>query len=154
MLLAGDSAVGSSSTCAEPKVWRRGNVLVGAAGGCRACNVVEALQFATYTGGDPYHFVRDEFAQALAGAFRATGAPPAGLSVLVAVGGALVEIDDEFGVTQPGRDYTAIGCGADVALGALHALRRLKPKARAMQALEAAAAHHGKVKGPFTFVTA
>lgn len=153
MLLAGDSAVGSSSTCAEPKVWRRGNVLVGAAGGCRACNVVEALRFPAYKGGDPYSFVRDEVAEALAGAFKSNQAPHADMQVLIAVGGALVELDDEFGATQVGRDYAAIGSGSGVALGALHALAHLKPRARATRALEASAAHHGYVKPPWTFVT-
>lgn len=90
----------------------------------------------------------------MASAFRATSAPHADLSVLVAVGGALIELDDDFGVTQPARDYDAIGSGADVALGALHALAHLKPRARATRALEASAAHCGKVKPPFRFVTA
>jgi ATP-dependent protease HslVU (ClpYQ) peptidase subunit len=159
-LMAADSGVGDgeldeNSRCAEPKAWRRGAVLVGCAGSSRACNVAESARLPPFKpGADPYIFVRDELVPALDAAFRGAACAHDDFAALVAVGNALVFVDSELGVTQRALNYDAIGSGAGYALGALHATRHLRPRARAIRALAAAEQHANSVRPPWRFVHA
>ncbi|MEV5751138.1 hypothetical protein AB0L00_25240 [Actinoallomurus sp. NPDC052308] len=58
----------------------------------------------------------------------------------------------QHSVTDDG--YTAVGCGAEIALGALHATAGagMSLEARAIAALEAAAHFSTGVRAPFTVV--
>ncbi len=61
--------------------------------------------------------------------------------MVVAVDGRAFLIDDGLAVLQAPRGYTAIGCGRDIALGALFSTKRQSPKARVCKAVEAACTH-------------
>lgn len=64
-----------------------------------------------------------------------------------------VEADFNVGVTYDG--YAAVGCGSQVALGALHALKHSKstdPQKKIKSALEAAAEYNAGVRPPFKMV--
>ncbi len=76
-------------------------------------------------------FARDEIVDSLEAAFRAAAHGHGDFEALIAVGGALLVIDDGLGMTQRARSYDAIGSGAAVTLGALAALRNSRLKARA-----------------------
>jgi len=74
---------------------------------------------------------------------------------LLGVAGQIFEIRQDYQVARPAARYSAVGHGAPVALGALHALEEfpeLSLQDRARQALEAAEAYSAAVRGPFHFV--
>jgi hypothetical protein len=77
-----------------------------------------------------------------------------GGTFLVGVRGRLFEVDSDYQVGEPLDGYAAVGCGADIALGALHATRALGLSAdeRVMGALQAAERHSAGVRGPFTLL--
>ena len=68
---------------------------------------------------------------------------------LVAYGGALYGIQNDFHVSLYADGVMAIGCGREYALGALRALDILFPRDRLIRALEIAAHYSGDVMGPF-----
>jgi len=70
---------------------------------------------------------------------------------LVACRGELFAVMSDFQVSHCGLSYDAVGAGYAYALGAFAALEsgRMKPKARLIQALEAAAIFCTVVKEPF-----
>lgn len=70
---------------------------------------------------------------------------------LVGIAGRLYHVDSDFQVGRSLDGYDAVGCGDDLALGALHATRHVRdPRGRVLRALEAAAHHSAGVAGPFT----
>lgn len=75
--------------------------------------------------------------------------------LLVGVAGRLFFIDSDYQVGEAAAPYTAVGCGVDLALGALHATSTLdlKPRRRLAMALVAAEHHSAGVSGPFTYAT-
>ncbi|MEV0400800.1 hypothetical protein [Actinoallomurus sp. NPDC050550] len=77
-----------------------------------------------------------------------------GGSFLVGVRGRLFEIGHDYQVGEMADGYTAVGCGAEIALGALHATDNtdMTLQARAVAALEAAAHFSTCVRPPFTIV--
>jgi ATP-dependent protease HslVU (ClpYQ) peptidase subunit len=77
-----------------------------------------------------------------------------GGSFLVGVRGRLFEIGPDYQVGELVDGYTAVGCGADIALGALHATDNagMSLEARALAALGAAAHFSTSVRAPFTVV--
>ncbi len=72
---------------------------------------------------------------------------------LVGVAGRLFVIHSDYQVAESVDGYAAVGCGADIALGALYATGGMLPKPRLRTALEAAERHSAGVRGPFAFVT-
>ncbi|GAB3966777.1 hypothetical protein GCM10029978_032690 [Actinoallomurus acanthiterrae] len=77
-----------------------------------------------------------------------------GGSFLVGVRGRLFEIGHDYQVGELVDGYTAVGCGEEIALGALHATGNvgLSLESRAITALEAAAHFSTGVRPPFTIV--
>ena len=77
-----------------------------------------------------------------------------GGSFLVGVRGRLFEISDDYQVGELADGYAAVGCGAEIALGALHATggTAMSLEARVIAALEAAAHFSTGVRPPFTVV--
>lgn len=76
---------------------------------------------------------------------------------LVGVRGRLFNIDVDMSVGEARAKYDAVGCGSDLAKGALYASARLgePPSFAVVQlALEAAEAGSGGVRGPFTLLRA
>lgn len=71
---------------------------------------------------------------------------------LVGVAGRLFRVCGDYQVGESVDGYNAVGCGDQVARGALHATPRMQPRQRLRTALEAAERHSAGVRGPFTFV--
>lgn len=74
---------------------------------------------------------------------------------LVGVAGQIFEIRQDYHIAQPAVPYSAVGCGASVALGALHALQsyeEISLEERASMALAASEAYCASVRRPFHFV--
>jgi ATP-dependent protease HslVU (ClpYQ) peptidase subunit len=78
-----------------------------------------------------------------------------GGTFLVGVRGHLFFIDSDYQVGIPADEYAAVGCGEDLALGALYVTRMsdLTPEERCLAALKAAERHSGGVAAPFHIVT-
>ena len=74
-----------------------------------------------------------------------------GGTFLVGVRGRLYTIYDDYQVAQAADGFAAVGCGDQIALGALYATAGtgLKPKARITVALRAAERFSAGVRGPF-----
>ena len=72
-----------------------------------------------------------------------------GGTFLVGYRGVIYEIGDDFQVGISDCQYDAVGCGAQLAMGALHATTGKKPRARIRAALQAAEDFNAGVRGPF-----
>lgn len=68
---------------------------------------------------------------------------------LVGLAGRLYVVYSDLQVARSANGYAAVGCGQDLALGALHATRDKSTAERLQAALEAAAHHSAGVTGPF-----
>ena len=68
---------------------------------------------------------------------------------LVGYQGRLFCIDDDYQVAEQLLPFHAVGCGEDIALGALFSNGHLKPEERILQALEAAEQFSAGVRRPF-----
>lgn len=76
-----------------------------------------------------------------------------GGTFLVGIRGRLYTISSDFQIGRTLAGYNAVGCGDDLAMGALYATRTSKSaRNRAQTALEAAAEFSAGVVGPFNFV--
>ncbi|WP_435111897.1 hypothetical protein [Nocardiopsis synnemataformans] len=75
---------------------------------------------------------------------------------LVGTCGRLFIVDSDYQVGEAADGYAAVGCGSDLALGALYATADsdLDPRGRLELALRAAVRHNAGVAPPFTFVSA
>jgi hypothetical protein len=70
---------------------------------------------------------------------------------LVGYRGVLYEVSSDFQVGVPDCQFEAVGCGDQVARGALFASGAQKPRARLELALKAAELFSAGVRGPFVF---
>lgn len=77
-----------------------------------------------------------------------------GGTFLVGYKGSLYSIQSDFQVAKPTTGYAAVGCGTDLALGAMFANSKLKPVDRVKNALSAASAFNAGVSPPFTILSA
>jgi ATP-dependent protease HslVU (ClpYQ) peptidase subunit len=75
-----------------------------------------------------------------------------GGTFLVGYKGALYTIEGDYQVGIPKPSYDAVGCGSDLALGAMFATEGLKPEQRITIALEAASTFSAGVAPPFTIL--
>ncbi|MEU0100396.1 hypothetical protein [Streptomyces sp. NPDC006267] len=75
---------------------------------------------------------------------------------LVGIQGRLFSVWDDYQVAEHADGYAAVGCGDEIALGALHATANLglAPRARLNAALAAADHHSAGVTGPYSYVSA
>lgn len=73
---------------------------------------------------------------------------------LVGFNGKLYVIESDFQVGRPIENYAAVGCGAQIALGALYATQQMNmlPEDRVRLALAAAAEYSAGVRAPFHIV--
>lgn len=87
----------------------------------------------------------------MGGFARANSGEEQGGRFLVGYRGRVFRIDYDYQVGQSLEPFDAVGCGADLALGALHATRGrgMHPEARLNAALEAAEAFSAGVRRPF-----
>jgi hypothetical protein len=109
-----------------------------------------------------HRFMCTMFVDALRGCLKDAGwataenGREAGGEFLVGVSGRLFEVHEDFQVAEMHDGYAAVGCGDDIALGALFATAHIggDPERRVLTALQAAERHSGGVRGPFVFAWA
>lgn len=144
----------------DPKVFRVGPYLLGCSGSWRAIQILR-YQFHPVTprGASLHEFLCTEFLALMNDKLRArgfvpdsTGALPCG-DILVGVDGQLFTIYGAAQVAMNPHGFAAVGCGAQVAKGALYGLTDVdcqRPPAKRLEiALRAAAAFQADVRGPF-----
>jgi hypothetical protein len=146
---------------AETKVWRSGPALFGACGSFRVAQLIRnKMHVPTYEPGDDvWPYLVGPFIDAMRESLAMGGALAQWLedanesmfgSFVVAVGGRVFEMYEDFGVGELVHGYAAVGCGAPMAVGSLATTEHLRvgPKRRVELALEAAERHSGGVRGP------
>lgn len=147
---------------ADPKVFRRGDVLIGVCGEARFESVMRYLvDVPRITRGvDLGRWVNVDLAAEIRkacvndGRVIESGAFTLGeCSAMVGVQGSLFVIEHDLCGWRPSCGYCAIGSGAGPARTSLRETedRKLQPKTRLRRALERAAAETTGVRPPFTF---
>jgi ATP-dependent protease HslVU (ClpYQ) peptidase subunit len=104
---------------------------------------------------DSVEAVRSRFK--FAGYLEATNGRESGGSFLVGHEGHLFRVDSDFQIGESTDGYDAIGCGAEIGLGAMYAMKAVKGfqnvKIALTKAIQAAENHSSGVRGPFTIVS-
>lgn len=104
-------------------------------------------------------FMVVDFVDALRAALKASGwsklkdGQEEGGTFLVGTRGRLFRVEPDYQVGETRDGYDAVGCGGEIACGALHATAGMKPEARVRLALRAAERHSAGVRGPFAVLT-
>lgn len=167
--IGGDSAgvAGYSlTTRADEKVFRRGPFVMGFTTSFRMGQLlryrlkVPATLPATYHD-DPDKWMATTFVDAARKCLKDGGYAAKhneaeyGGSFLVAEGGNLWTVEGDYQVGRSACGYAAVGCGSDLALGALFSMvdgQDESPQGMVEDALRAAEAHSAGVRGPFTIL--
>lgn len=144
-----------------PKLFRVGNALLGCAGSIR---VAQALRFASPPGEHKRmpleKYLNTVFVDWMRDALLRGGVAEkkdnvegADSAVLVGIKGHVFTVEEDFNVTENLQPYSAVGSGAQVAMGALFARKEGSPRARILTALKAAAAFDSTCRPPFRLET-
>lgn len=160
--VGGDSAaVGGLSieTRADPKVFVRDGVIIGYTSSFRMGQLLQyALQIPEQSARQTdMAYLVTTFADAVRALYRErgfmgkVGEREDGGTFLLGYRGRLYKVADDFQVAQVAHPYDAVGCGGELALGALYATADcgLDPEARIRVALAAAAEFSAGVRPPF-----
>lgn len=160
--LGGDSA--SSTPEGEiflprrSKVFLIGHIAVGVAGSGRINQLLRRKIALPEQYAQPEQYMIVEFVDTLKALLKEDGRKEEELMedslLLVGLRGHLFIVDTTFQVSEMAYDYEAVGSGAQIARGSLHATQTLglPPEQRLRMALEAAQDHTAFVRAPFTFV--
>ena len=140
-----------------PKVFRKGPLLVGFTGSWRMGQLLRYQVDFGPVRGDALTYLNTTFIETVRTCFKDHGFSEVnnnqeeGGTFLVGLHGKLYWIDCDFQVNWFDDHYLAIGCGAQYALGALHATQGLNisPTERLRLALRAAGHHSAFVREPF-----
>ena len=163
LYIGGDSAVSSDNlvqTMADPKVWKKGQFIIGFAGGLRVGQVIKyKMKIPPINERKPTEYMVTGFVNAMRKTLKVSGAARENMKeeeqenqFLVGYNGRLFEVDEAYGVCEVGDEYIAIGCGTEYALGSLHATKGQPPEKRLTAALEASAYFCEGVRPPFHIV--
>ncbi len=157
--IGGDSAGVSGYSIqirADEKVFRTGPFIMGFTTSFRMGQLLRyAFKPPEQTETDDMEFMVKTFIPAVKTAFKDGGfmkskdGCDAGGSFIVGYKQALYEIDDDFQVGKLADDISAVGCGSEIALGAMYALEHLYPHERIKRALEITTHLNAGVRPPF-----
>ncbi len=143
----------------DPKVFRRGDVLIGVCGTGRFEALMRyAVDVPRYRKGtDPAQWANIDLAYEIRKAHINDGyASEAGAFVidaqaLVGVAGELFVMEEDLCFWRMAEDYAAIGSGQGPARTSLHETAKLQPRTRLKRALERAAKETTGVRPPFVY---
>jgi hypothetical protein len=153
--LGGDASVNGANTLersTDPKVWRSGGVLLGAAGDWSVLDLLRRIdcpaapdeQWVRYGLTAQFRQLRREIG------VDAPAPGSEGFEMLIGACGALWWSSDELAIVRMGP-YGSVGSGCEFALGVLSDRSGNLGRFAAVRALVAAAAHCPSVSGPFSF---
>lgn len=160
--LAGDSAgvAGYQLTIRrDPKVFANGPYVFGFTTSFRMGQLLHHAFQPPHPEGDLDRFMATTFVTAVRTCLKDGGwasknaEQEQGGDFLVGVQGRLFSVASDYQVGEPADQYAAVGCGDELALGALHATADLDltPRQRLTAALRAADHHSAGVAAPYTF---
>lgn len=134
----------------EPKIWRQGNILIGAAGDGRCIQLIRNYWKPLPTH-DLFDFIIQEGVVELQSILKAHRAPTVGeVELLIATKSRLVSVDPWWHVMERPDKIDAVGSGGQVALASLlTSSNKTAPKIRLRKALEISASLVNSVEGPF-----
>ena len=160
--LGGDSAgVGGYSLTvrADRKVFRNGDFVMGFTTSFRMGQLLaHALKPPKrFPDSDVYAFMVTDFINAVRDCLKSGGYAEKhndaeqGGTFLVGYEGRLFTVYGDYQVAEHVDGFAAVGCGHEIALGAMFASKSLKPTERVRVALEAAERFSAGVRGPFHY---
>lgn len=164
--IGGDSAgVGpgySLTVRADAKVFTVGDYIFGFTDSFRMGQLLRySLTLPKPPSGDLHRFMATDFIDAVrkclteGGWARKSDEQERGGNFLVGVNGRLFEVMSDYQVAEPVDLYAAVGCGYELALGAMYATEWTgqTPRQRIELALKAAERFSGGVRGPFLILS-
>ncbi|MFD8581521.1 hypothetical protein ACFV2A_01390 [Streptomyces californicus] len=145
----------------DPKVFSNGPYVIGFTTSFRMGQLLQHAFQPPHPTGDLHRFMVTTWTDALraclqdGGWARKDGEQEQAGTFLVGIQGRLFSIWDDYQVAEHADDYAAVGCGAELALGALHATATLglAPRRRLAVALAAADHHSAGVTGPYAYAS-
>ncbi|WP_405399196.1 hypothetical protein [Streptomyces microflavus] len=145
----------------DAKCFRNGPYVMGFTTSFRMGQLLQHALVPPCPEGDLSRFMATTFIDAVrtclkdAGWARKESEQEQGGTFLVGVAGHLFTIYSDYQVGEAIDGYDAVGCGDELALGALHATATLglPPRARLTAALAAADHHSAGVTGPYTYAS-
>jgi ATP-dependent protease HslVU (ClpYQ) peptidase subunit len=159
--IGGDSAAVYKETLsmtirADEKVFKNGEYIIGCTTSFRMIDLLRyklSLGLKSYGVSDTRHMAT-AFIDAVRKCFNDNGfgTPSEGGGFLVGYHGNLYSIAPDFQVGLASCGYDAVGCGADIALGAMFACKEKDPIKRINVALRAASTFSAGVRPPFHVV--
>ena len=155
--VGGDSAGTSGTNLTirkDPKVFKNGPFLIGFAGSFRVGQLLRyALKPPIHPDGmDDYEYMVVEFIKSVRTTLKENGFD-SGPTFLVGYKSQLYNVDSDFQIGIPLYGIAAAGCGAQIALGAVHALDNWGPTDKIKRALEIVAGLNTGVAAPFTILS-
>ena len=160
--LAGDSAGCSGwdlSVRGDPKVFANGPYVVGFTSSFRMGQLLRYSFSPPSPEPDLHRFMCTAFVDALRQCLKDGGwaskdkEQEEGGTFLVGVAGSLFRICDNYQVGVPADGFDAVGCGGQIACGAMFATAGKKPRVRLETAMQAAERLSAGVRGPFAYVS-
>lgn len=166
--IGGDSAgiAGYSlSVRKDPKVFINGNFIFGFTSSFRMGQLLMTNKFSPASQKESetdYHYMITSFIDAVIERFKEGGFLSkenevlTGGTFLVGYKGKLYEINEDFQVAESFDNFNAVGCGHDIAKGAMHILDTfsvLTPKEKIIKSLEAANRFSAGVSAPFNVLS-
>lgn len=164
--IGGDSAAGSGgwglTVRADEKVFTTGPFLMGFTTSFRMGQLLRYRLSvpAPTVDVDDVRYMSTTFVDAVrqclkdGGYARVENGQESGGTFLVGYKGSLYMVYGDYQVGSPVDGFAAVGCGQDIALGALAVTKTLAPAKRIKLALAAAERFSGGVRGPFIIVDA
>lgn len=147
----------------DPKVFINGNLIIGFTSSFRMGQLLKwnFTPPSLKEGQDVDSYMNKDFIDSVRGCFKYGGyaqrhnEQEQGGSFLVGFKSRLFTIDNDYQVGESLLNYDAVGCGSDLALGALHATEKMNLTAeqRIRKALEAAERFSAGVCSPFTILS-
>jgi hypothetical protein len=161
--MGGDSAGSDGETIrtrADEKVFRRGPFVMGFTSSFR---MGQLLRYSLHPPEHPagmsgHEYMATILVDAVRECLKAGGfatkenETETGGTFLIGYRGRVYEVSSDYQVAITADGFTAVGCGAQTALGALHATGDRPPEERLQVALEAAERFCPEVRGPFVFL--
>lgn len=164
--IGGDSAmtnqIGQQSLSAESKVFINGKVAFGI---CGSPKVINPLMLAKLPkrkfGQNIREFVSKELIPSIQNALREGGCVIESKehgehfegAMLLGYEGNLYRLESNFQIITDAHGFDSVGSGADIAIGSLHATKKLNPRQRILKALQASAIGNSGVRPPFNIIS-
>lgn len=108
---------------------------------------------------DTFEYMVADFIPALKSSFSEHGFNRVESSVdscgtfLCGVGGRLFCVEDDYQVSELLDEFTSVGCGREIAVGAMSLVSKTYPKAAILRSLEVVEKYNAGVCGPFNIVS-